>query len=945
MKALINNKSNAKSPNYFLAKAYFQKVEALNKQEKHKEALVLLEEANTALLEEGKDKDVLRARILHLMSDGYLNKDAYQKAITCNQEAYDIQIELLGAAAEATLASRLLRGLIGERLGEYRSALEDLLETLDLYNTTEHTDSEEYAILHYAIGRCYSRVRDFWKSVLYLQKAAQIFEGLKETAPLWRPILYSAIGTSYSHAKDSKQALYYYEEALGELLESVGELHRYTSMVYTNIGLDHYRNKKFFEAIPYLQKSVEILENLGEINSLQLFDTYTLIGANYSSAGEFTKSQYYLQKGLELGHQIYANQPPKIAQIHLMTASMHEKKEEYLLALNACQQGLMACISSFNDENVYHYPPLKDIHTDDLCIPLLSRKAIIFQKYYLKQKSEVKNIKAALECIDLVSQAVEQVHYHTDQSKLSVKGYYADIYEASLNIRYLAWEKLNDPNALETAFSAAEKAKAALLLSAMKDETAKLKSPIPSALLEQKQGLMLKLTQLDKKLQAQRTQEGSAASKESKIQTLQAELLGYHRQYDELMEQLAKDYPDYYQLKYHNQTASIAQIQGLLQSQELLIHYSLHEETLFIFAISSSSVSFKKIARSKKLEHNIEAFEKTMFLGDLEEYGQLAGELYEELLTPVEAELKGKNKLLIIPDGVLQRLPFDALISPFKTSIETFSELPYLIKNFAIQYHYSATLLWYAHQKSNSISNKSKDNFLGLAPIKFGYSDFTNCGYMLKSGKNGKKDRKLILKSGENNQDALMDLEETETEVKTVYELFETQEKEAMALFYDMASKENLLKHIEGYKYILLSTHGFSDTEHSALSGLNLYTDNKLDDISSEEAKLYISDIMNLQLSADFVVLSSCESGVGKLQQGEGMMALHRAFLYAGVQNIVYSLFKVRQDSTSLLVQAMFRHILGGDSYSTALRKAKLQLIEDEVMEPIDWAGFALIGV
>ncbi|MFK7903801.1 MAG: CHAT domain-containing protein, partial [Chitinophagales bacterium] len=108
--------------------------------------------------------------------------------------------------------------------------------------------------------------------------------------------------------------------------------------------------------------------------------------------------------------------------------------------------------------------------------------------------------------------------------------------------------------------------------------------------------------------------------------------------------------------------------------------------------------------------------------------------------------------------------------------------------------------------------------------------------------------------------------------------------------------------------------------------------------------KLYLTDVMNLHLNADLVVLSSCESGVGKLEVGEGVMALHRAFLYAGAQNIVYSLFKVPQDSTSELVQTFFRYVLEGDTYSTALRKAKLGLIENESMEPIDWAGFALIG-
>ncbi len=176
---------------------------------------------------------------------------------------------------------------------------------------------------------------------------------------------------------------------------------------------------------------------------------------------------------------------------------------------------------------------------------------------------------------------------------------------------------------------------------------------------------------------------------------------------------------------------------------------------------------------------------------------------------------------------------------------------------------------------------------------------------------------------------------------------FEEQQKKATALFYEMASKEHLLDYIEDYKYVLLSTHGFSDTENAALSGLNLYINDERErtDSFNEKGKLYLSEVMSLQLKADLVVLSSCESGVGKLQQGEGMMALHRAFLYAGASNIIYSLFKVPQDSTSELVQAFFQYVLEGDSYSTALRRAKLKLIEDESIEPIDWAGFALIGI
>jgi len=933
-----------KSPTH-LAEQYHQEAENLLKEDKHTKALILLEKANKLLLSEGKEKDVFRAEILHLMSNCYFTQDMYPKATAYNKEALDIQAELLGEAAEATLKSRLHRGLIAERLGQHHLALEDLLETLKIYTThSVSTHSEEYGILHYAIGACYSGLRDSWQAILYYQKAAQIFERLEESTGLWKPLLYNSMGTCYWQARDSEQALHYFQQALNHFLESVGEHHQHTSMVYTNMGLEYYTLNQPHKAVPYLQKSLEILENLGKNNLIHLVDTYILVGANYSKAEDFDKAQHYLQKGLDLGLQVYDSQHPKVGHTRYMIASMYEGKEDYLPALKTCQEGLVNAISSFQDKNVYTNPPLTDIDTDNFCIQLLHRKAIGFRKYYLQDTSKGKRLEVALESVNLVIQAMEKIHYHTDQSKQSVERMYAMIYESSLETKYLIWEKKQNLKILNQAFSSAEKAKAALLLFAIRDDAAKAESLIPDALLKQVQAYKIKLTQLDKALQEQRTVKENIDLKEAKIQTLQTELLGYHLQYSQLMERLEQEYPSYFQLKYQNQTASIAQIQEKLQLGELLIEYSLYEENLFIFAIAKDSVSFKKIPRPENLEKTIDAFGKRMFMSDIEEYCRLASTLYQELLKPIEAALEGKNKLLIIPDGILQRLSFDALITPLETSIEQFSELPYLIKTFDIQYHYSATLLWYAHQKKVKEPNHSKENFLGLAPIKFGQTESANNGYILKSGKNGKKDRKLILKSGGTEQEALVDLAETETEVKTVYELFEEQEKDALALFYDMASKENLLTHIEDYKYVLLSTHGFSNAQHSTLSGLNLYENKEMNNNDSEVNKLYISDIMNLQLSADLVVLSSCESGVGKLQKGEGMMGLHRAFLYAGVQNIVYSLFKVRQDSTSLLVQHLFRHILAGDTYAAALRKAKLSLIEDQLMEPVDWAGFALIG-
>lgn len=909
----------------------------------------VLENANSILLQKRIEKNVDRANLLHFMGDYYLNLNNHQKAIDCNREALDIQIKLLGKEAAATLSSRLLRGIIWERLEKHEWILEDLLNVIEVFDNAKLPISEDYAVMHWLIGRCYYSLRDAWQSILYFQKAAHIFEGLNMVDKNWRPLIYNALGLSYAQAKEPEQALDYYFKALELFLEIVGKNHPQTSMVYTNIALEYYGNNKPYEAVPYFQKSIEALENLKQSNRDILSRTYVLFGGNYGKIGEFEKAEYYLQKGLNMAVETFGATHASVAHAYYVTASMYEAQKDYLAALHSYQKGLMASLDYFSNTNIYHNPNLYDIPAESsICILLLNQKARALLQYFQQDVTQKNRLQAALATIDLGMQVVEKFNYYTDSSKMSAYIYFAMVYETSVKIRYAAWRNSYGQQALEEAFETAEKAKAFLLRRAMQGEMAKAKSPIPDVLQKKEGNYKRKLTELDKTLQNQKSINEEADSKEAKIQHLQVELFEYHQKYNQLMEDLKRDYPDYFQLKYQNQVVKVAEIQELLAPNELMVHYSLYEDSLFVMAVGKTKVVFEQIDRPKDLEQNIEAFEKTMYLSDKEEYIRLAALLYQVLLSDIESELKGKDKLIIVSDGALQRLPFDALIRPLKENMEAsnFSELPYLIKDFDIQYHYSATLLFHAHQKKIHLSQKAKGDFLGLAPIKFGKTT-NSSGYILKSSTKGEQKRELILKSGNSKQTALMDLEATETEVKTVYKLFEQEEKEAMALFYEMASKENLLQYIEDYQHILLSTHGFSDAKHAALSGLNLFVESQTDGKATpqEEGKLYVSDIMNLQLSAELVVLSSCESGVGKLQNGEGMMSLHRAFLYAGASNIVYSLFKVPQDSTNELIQTLYRCILSGERYSSALRKAKLKLIENQAMEPVDWAGFALIGV
>ncbi len=208
---------------------------------------------------------------------------------------------------------------------------------------------------------------------------------------------------------------------------------------------------------------------------------------------------------------------------------------------------------------------------------------------------------------------------------------------------------------------------------------------------------------------------------------------------------------------------------------------------------------------------DITKLQNAIQLGHIEHFVESATQLFDVLLRPIWSSLQLATKLIIIPHGELYYLPFDVLLNQHQiTDSENFEKLPYLIRDFDISYHYSATLLLHSHQRQQQTSTQ-EDSFFGLAPIQFGeeINQSPKEGYIVKSSGKQNGCKRRILKSSRNEAAALVDLEETELEVKEVYQLFEQQGKEAIALFYDQANKQNLKEHIGDYKYVLISTHGF----------------------------------------------------------------------------------------------------------------------------------------
>jgi len=199
-----------------------------------------------------------------------------------------------------------------------------------------------------------------------------------------------------------------------------------------------------------------------------------------------------------------------------------------------------------------------------------------------------------------------------------------------------------------------------------------------------------------------------------------------------------------------------------------------------------------------------------------------------------------------------------------------------------------------------------------------------------------------LTRDGEN----FCELPGSEVEVDEIAAAFAAQKAKSVRYFGPQATKETFKKAVKTARYVHLATHSFINDSSPSLSGIAFFNSPSLQADEREDSTiLYAGEVYNLELNADLVVLSSCESGIGKLIKGEGMIALTRGFLYAGARNVMVSLWKVSDQSATDLMPEFYRRVLEGESYSAALRSAKLGLLKkNKNASPAMWGCFILYG-
>ena len=647
------------------------------------------------------------------------------------------------------------------------------------------------------------------------------------------------------------------------------------------------------KALEDIKKAIILLKK--DTYPVVLLDAYHVLGQLESQTQHYEKAEQSLQSAITLAAKHLPQKSRKLAKVNASLGHLYLKKEDPAAALLAFQQSLAAVMPEIDPAAISETPAYADLYAENSILMALDGKAEAFELWYnfpthntLELESALENLMAGFE----VERLLQKTQQHSN-SKIQFQNQNRSRREAALRICTILYKESGEPKYANTAFQIAEGSKSSVLLASVRENFARQQ-------LEDQSFLLLRVKETEKALavietEILETKFNKESSTKNNFTQLNEQKVFLSQKLLTLQAELEEAYPIYTQFTKNFKHSSIKSIQSnlLKNNKEAFVEYFWGNQSLYVFTISKKEIGFTEIAIDSTLEQAVHVF-LDLFSPDnrwnmgVNTYQDAAYDLYQKIYAPLQ--LQDFNKVIIVPDGLLSFVSFEALLDD-KLANPFFKNMAYLINHQNIQYAYSGNILM-EQQKAKKFGSQ----FLFVAP-----------GF-------------------ENNEQNLPKLDASGLNIGNP--------KNLKTLLGPNASRNNFEKEAINSRIIYLFTHA----EANKGGQPKVYFQDKA---------LSLSEIYALDLSAELVVLSACETNLGKLEKGEGVMSLARGFAYAGASGLIASLWKVKNQQTASLFNSFNQNTEKGKPTSEALRTAKLDYLEqtsDIHASPAYWTGFIFIG-
>ena len=678
-------------------------------------------------------------------------------------------------------------------LARYDEALEFYSKSLIIELEVYGENHAGLAFTYNSIGICYDEMGDLGKALSYYQKALEVWlTTLGDHHPNTAKA-YHNIGNTHSDLGNYNEALDY----LGKALSILGEKHPQTAIPYYNIGRTYWNKKDYEKALFATYKSFE-LTALDE-NRINLAKPYSLLGNIHHSMEDYKKAIEYYEKAIEVSIPVLGEKHPNIALSQTNIGQAYFELREYQKSLNFLQMSLKTRLTIFREGH-----------------PLLTTSYENISRVYARTK----HLKAATEYSDKALKNLEMMRqkYHSALTKQIHLSSHYSVFEHAIDLQIKLDSMTSRDANWQKTFMHAEKAKSNILLEAFHTSQAKSFANIPDSLLQKEYDLSTELTFYEKKHFEEVQKE--ATKNDSLLSAYQQRLFDLNQAYEILIKQFEEDYPEYYQLKYDMGVVSVHEVQKkLLQPNQALIEYFVGDSSIFVFLIKNNDYQIHQIKKDFPLESWVQQMRRGIYDYHLtpqnsqrdysnnnETFVLASHQLYEKLIASLGGDLP--QKLIIIPDGVLGYLPFDALLTEQPKQNHSFKSHAYLLQAHEISYSYSATLLGEMKQGGNDQVSK---RLLAIAPSF--------------------EENASILASASTQRDKLGPLMYNIPEAESIHSIFGGDLFSGAA-----ATKSTFTERYKHYQILHLATHGKANDKIGDYSFLAF----AISPDSAEDHKLYV---------------------------------------------------------------------------------------------------------
>lgn len=815
--------------------------------------------------------------------------------------------------------------LLEHARGNYDQAIQHLLEGLKIVESHQGNYLQRAIILR-DLGVSYREKGDSQTALEYLEAARELLMDHQEDALIKLAQCYQGLGATFRLTGQLDQSRKNFEKAQ-QLLETDGRhalksnlgflLHDFallkidekafdraeemltkaatliqsdfqgcawfinqaTQIRSTKADLLYYRNKST-EAVKEYQRIIRLIKDELGPNSTFLWQPYNNLGLTYAAQSKRDSAMIAYDQALDLMH-------PAWRQLDRFEEAISPVDFSYILWNKA--------------ENQY---------------------------WNFGAGASIDSLKRSFQYFDAYARFLDYMRgsYLEEVSKIGFANLNKIAYEKCLGALYTLDQLEPDAGWDRKTFTYLERSKSLVLLEAVKRSQVEEFKGISQTRLAEEKALRSTALQAENRYQdlLARLGEKNEFVTEAKAQSFQAK-----RAFYSFRDQLKKDHPEYAGILQQVDIQTLDNLQSSMQhpKQGVLAYYE-GATNIYIFLITAQDYRYALVRKDFPIVEWIDDFRQgitgyhslpiserndSLYRGTLRKYVSKAKLLYDSLLRPIEQGLSGIEELVIIPDGHLANIPFEALLSDTPGSIGNFDSYPFLLRRFQISYCYSASLLDEMVSRKYDVGNQ--EGVLGMAPFSI---DLTP-----KGEKQTSRDRVSNLKYSAEEVD------------------FIVQKAGGLALKNKQATKARFLEESADYRMLHISSHALADAQDGTQSYLAFYADEGFD-------PLYVRELYGLNLQADLVVLSACETNIGQLEMGEGIISLARAFAYAGAKSILTTLWVVddaaMKDQTIHFYQELQKPAIRKDEALQLAKRWTLQNAPNIRKHPYFWAAMIAVG-